>query len=517
MNVPANIGGEGVELKELVKLCALDSELFCKTFFPKAFRQAPPLFYREFWETLEGPQRLVNIQMARGFSKTTRLRAYTAKRIAYGISRTVLYIGKSEGHAIRSIKWIKQAVEFNKMFGRVFGLQRGTRWSDIECQILHGIEQHPVWLMGMGITGSVRGINQEDFRPDLIVIDDVCDEENSATAEQRQKIEDLVYGALMESLAPRSEAPESKMVMLQTPLNREDISMKALVDPSWSSMTFGCWTKETANLPSIDDQKSSWPARWPDQEVREEKRAAIRRNKLSVFIREKECRITSPETSSFKPEWLKRWSVLPPVMTCLLAIDPVPPPSDLQVKKGLSKKDYEAFAVVGIYGGNFYVRAIRMNRGHEPNWTINTFITLATDFKIRQAILEAVAYQRTLKWILSQAMAQERRYWRVEAYVDARSKFSRIVDGLSGPASEGKLYIPPDTHPEGIANSEGMAAFATQFLEYPGVAHEDALEAVAVALAKLNGTMVSENEDNPPDEEDEDWKPLVRDREVLCP
>ncbi len=510
--------GEEVDLKELIELCAGDSELFSRTFFPKAFRQAPPLFYREFWRTLEGPERLVNIQMARGFSKTTRLRSYTAKRIAYGISRTILYIGKSEGHAIRSIKWIKQNIEYNRMLGRVFGLQRGNRWSDIEIQILHGIEQHPVWLMGMGITGSIRGINQDDFRPDLIVIDDVCDEENSSTPEQRAKIEDLVYGALLESLAPRSEAPESKLVMLQTPLNREDISMKALTDPSWSSITFGCWTRETADLANIDEQRSSWPARWSDEEVRKEKKDAIRRNKLSVFIREKECKITSPETSSFKQVWIKRWQLLPPTMTTILAIDPVPPPSDIQVKKGMSKKDYEAFAVVGAYGGNFYVRAVRINRGHEPNWTINTFITLATDFKIRQAVLEAVAYQRTLKWILSQAMSQERRYWRVEAYVDARSKFSRIVDGISGPGSEGKLYIPPDDHPEGVSNSEGMAAFVSQFIEYPNVAHEDALEAVAVALAKLNGTISSDDGDESPQlEEDEDWKPLVRSREALCP
>lgn len=502
--------------RELVMLSAADSEMFGRTFFPRAFRQDPPLFYRDFWNALEGDKRLVNVQMARGFSKTTRLRVYTAKRIAYGLSRTILYIGKSEGHAIRSIKWLKQAVEFNVKYKSTFGLERGDRWSDTEIQVIHILEGYPIWVMGMGITGSIRGINQEDFRPDLIVIDDICDEENSATMEQRNKIEDLVYGALQESLAPASESPDAKMAMLQTPLNGEDISMRALKDPSWASFVFGCWTKETAEAP-LDQQRSSWPARWSDATLREEKRAAIRRNKLSVWMREKECKIISAETSEFKAAWLKRWTVLPPVMTHILAIDPVPPPSDKQIKQGFAKKDYEAFAVVGTYGGNFYVRSIKVNRGHEPNWTCNMFITLAAFYKIRKALLEAVAYQRTLKWILSQAMQNERKYWLVQPYVDPRSKFSRIVDSLAGPASEGKLFIPPDDSPEGIQNSEGMAMFVEQFIAYANTQHEDALEAVAVAVAAFSETLQTGDEESNQFDEDEDWKPLERARELECP
>lgn len=510
--------GTPLALAELVELCAADSELFCKTFFPKAFRQPAPSFAPRFWDLLDDPRiRYGNGQMFRGSSKTTRSRAYAAKRIAYGLSRTILYIGKSEGHAVRSIKWLQQQVLFNPLFASTFQLERGNTWTGTECQIHHGIEGHSVWIMGMGITGSIRGINQEDFRPDLIVIDDVCDEENSATAEQREKIDDLVFGALVESLAPASETPDAKMIILATPLNRDDVSTRALKDPMFKSIVVGCWTPETAELP-IDQQESIWPERWSSETLRAEKRAAMARNKLSLFVREKECKITSRETSVFKPEWLKRWTTLPPTMSHLLAIDPVPPPSNIAIAKGFTTKDYEALAMVGVASGAFYVREVLVNRGHDPSWTIAQTFYLAAKYRPTKWLLEGVAYQRTLKWILGEAMKNAKRWWYIEAFVDQRSKYNRIVDGLNGPASNGQLYIPPDDHPQGINNSEGMAMFVEQFNNYINTSHDDALESVAVGVSGLTGVLTGlDDETGPEDEEGAEWKPLQRARELMAP
>lgn len=510
---------EQVDFKELIQLCAADSELFCRTFFSKAFRQATPQFARPFWSMLDDHTRLVNIQMFRGASKTTRLRAFTAKRIAYGVSRTILYIGKSEGHAVRSVEWIRQQVSFNSKFSSIFGLSKGGKWQGIEAQVAHSIEGVPISVLAMGITGSIRGILSGDFRPDLIVIDDPCDEENSATLEQRTKIEDLVFGALMESLAPATESPEAKLVMLQTPLNREDISTKAMKDPAFRSLKIGCWTPETEDLP-LDQRISVWPERWPSETLRQEKLDAARRNKLSLFTREKECKIVSAETTAFRPEWLKRWDVLPPMLTHVLAIDPVPPPSDLQVAKGFADKDYEAVGVVGTYGGKFYVREISMNRGHDPSWTCIEAMRLAMKYRVTRWVLEAIAYQRTLKWIFEQYMRRERRYFRVDAIADTRSKYSRIVDSHNGPASNGVLYIPPDDSATGASNSEGMAAYVEQFQEYPGSSHDDALDMVAAAIANLTGLATSEDESLGPEEDDEEGpsrKLLERNLEHLCP
>src|SRR5690606_15903064 len=127
---------------------------------------------------------------------------------------------------------------------------------------------------------------------------------NSATPEQREKLENLLLGAVKESLAPASETPDAKMIMLQTPLNREDASTQCLRDPQWANLVVSVWTPETADAP-LAEQESAWPERYPSAGLREEKQAYIARNELSLWMREKECKRVSPETSDFRAEWLQ--------------------------------------------------------------------------------------------------------------------------------------------------------------------------------------------------------------------
>ena len=477
---------EVASLQDVVSLAAVDSIFFARSFFPKTVRQESPPFHREVWKLLEEDNRLVNIQVFRGGGKTSLLRIHAAKRIAYGLAHTILYIGRSEGHAVRSVKWLRRQVEYNAGYAKTFGLRPGSKWQDSECEIIHGVDEYPIWIMATGITGSVRGILQDDFRPDLIILDDVIDDENAATPEQREKTNSLIHGAVKESLAPASEAPDATMCMLQTPMNKEDASTIALQDPEWVSGVFGCFTKDTADL-AIHQQESIWPQRWSNQVLRKEKEAALAMNRASIFLREKECKLISPETCAFREDWLLYYELEPErhEMHVVMTIDPVPPPSEIQIAKGMRKKDYECLAVVGRFKGDFYLLEYSANRGHEPNWTIAEFFSLAAKWKPRRVYVEAVGYQRTLSWLLREAMKHQGRYYAVEEWTDRRKKFDRIVDGLAGPVSNGHFYCKPE-----------QRDFITQFIEYPDCAHDDILESVAVGVSVLNGFGIGASDDD---------------------
>jgi hypothetical protein len=483
-------------LSEIVLQAAEDSLFFCEHFFPKTFRQSFASFHREMWNLLDDPtKRYINLQVMRDGAKTTILRAYTAKRIAYGLSRTILYIGASEKKALASVRWIKKQIEFNKVFSQTFGLKQGRPWSDGELKVEHTTDQSSIWILGMGISGSVRGINLDDYRPDLIVIDDVVGDDNSATDEQRAKIVDLVLGALKESLSPASETPDAKMVILNTPRDFEDLSQKALKDTQFASARFGCWTPDTEDEP-IEDQESSWPERYPSVVLRAEKNAAISRNALSIFAREKECRLITPESTFFREEWIKYFGPgeaqeEPPrhEMRVVYSIDPVPPPSKGQLDRGLVKKDFEAHGVVGIYKGRFYVLEIQSNRGHDPDWTMATFFELCNRWNPAKIVVESVAYQRTLVWLLKKAMQAASRYWLVEDFVDKRAKPIRISQGLKGPLSNGQVYL-----------RKKQTTLISQIIHYPGKnpdgMHEDELETIAIATENLQKGYTGEISDN---------------------
>lgn len=471
--------------REMVELGAVDSVFFAETFFPKTMRQKSPAFHRPVWDKLDGNDRLVSLQIFRGGAKTSICRVFGAKRIAYGNAHTVLWVGKSQDHALHSVKWLRKQIEFNHRFADTFQLRPGSKWQDVECEIIHGIDEYPITILALGVTGSVRGVNIDDYRPDLIILDDILDEENTSTPVQRKKTEDLVYGALKESLTPASESPDAKMVLLQTPHNIEDVSMKSLKDDEWVHERFSCWTRETENSP-VDEQESSWPERFPSEVMREEKKAAIKRNQLSIFVREKECRIISQETSAFMPHWLNFYDLAPPKneMKIVMTIDPVPPPSQVELDKGLKGKDNECLLVMGRKGPDFYLLEYSAKTGHDPSWTIMEFFRLAMKWRPSRIIVESIAYQRTLAWLLRRAMEQQRQYFVIFENSDKRSKYTKIVDGLSGATSNGHLYVRPE-----------HADFIQQFNEYPDVQHDDVLECGAVACSALQGLMYADEED----------------------
>src|SRR5215510_7721215 len=178
------------------------------TFFPQTFRQKSPSFAREMWDLMEDPKvRLANLVAFRGSSKTSRARVFAAKRIAYGISRTILYVGVSEGKAIESVNWIRNRVDRNVQFRDTFGLSRGQKWEETQIEIEHKLFGHTIRVLGSGVTGSLRGLNIDDYRPDLIIVDDPQNDETAATEIQREKLEDLILGAVLNSLAPPTDEP----------------------------------------------------------------------------------------------------------------------------------------------------------------------------------------------------------------------------------------------------------------------------------------------------------------------
>ncbi len=481
-----DLGDSLVPASVLVGLAAEDTGLYNVEFFPRAFRQRTPRFHYDIFDLLENPKyRLVALKVFRGGAKTTLLRAYVSKRIAYGISRTILFVSASQGHSVKSLAWLKRQIEYNQKWTTIYGLAKGSKWTDEIIEINHKAFGEPITVIALGITGQVRGININDYRPDLIVIDDACDEENTATEEGRKKTENLVFGALLESLAPKSESPDSKLVILQTPLHPQDLISKATSDSSFASRTFGILT---------EDERSLWEERFPLETILQEKAAAIQRNQLPLWMREKMCKIVSEETSDFRSEWLRYWDILPTPLATTIGIDPVPPPSEREMAIGFKGKDYEVLAVVGYAKGSFYLCHYEKNHGHQPDWTLAKFFELADRFKPLRARAEGVAYQRTLKWILEKEMAARRRYIQVNSVTDRRAKRHRITQAFNGICSSGRFFIRAD-----------MQDFIEQFVAYPNVDHDDVLDAVAMALDELAGQAVDDTDSA---EADREYEPL---------
>jgi hypothetical protein len=462
-----------VDLNELVSLCATDGELFCRTFFPSAFRQSSPAFHREMWDDLINPAvNYVAFAVFRGGAKTTLLRAFTAWSIAYRASRTIAYLGASSDKAHESGDWLRRLIEGNSedglSFAQVFGLRPGNVWNsdrlDVLCRFAPNKPETTISLVALGITSSVRGLNIANYRPDLVILDDVQTEENVGNETQRAKLNELVYASIVNTMAPRSEAPNRKMGLLQTPMRPQDLIARAEQNPDYKFRKFGIRNEAG---------RSRWEERFPTEEIDREEEAARRENQHSYFCREKLCHLVPDEGMFFRMSDLRYYETPPANMVTAYAIDPVPPPSAAQVAGALSNKDFEAHVVVGMTAArDVYILEYATSRNHAPDWSATTFFMLAGKWKPIRVRVEGVNYQATLKWYLDEEMKRRGRFHAVEIWKDPRAKPIKIRQGFAGLAANGKLYVRRD-----------MLEFLTQYESYPGVDHDDVLDAAQMAIS----------------------------------
>lgn len=467
---------EKITTEELVDLCSADDQLYCQTFFPKTYRQDFPVWHDQVVDLLQHPDhRYVGLKMYRGSAKTTRVRTFASKRIAYAISNTIMIVGNAQKHAGYSLKWLRMQVLHNRRWADTFGLRPGATFNDEHLEIIHGVDGRVIHVLAFGITGAIRGVNLDDFRPDLIIIDDPDSEETTKTPEQREKTSDLVFGALQKSLAPPTENPTAKMVLLQTPFNQFDLIATCEKSPEWHVPTISCFD---------ESGKSSWEARYPTEFLQKEKNEHVRLRKMALWMREMECKIVANEMATFDEEWLRYWDdpgmVLPVGLSKVVPIDPASSDS--------KTADDQVVGVIGFKGPDIYLIDYTAEKGEMPEAAATTVLGYLVSHKPYKIVVESVAYQRVLAWFIRKAMTAARRWCMVEEFQDRRKKSDRIIQSLRTPAANGHLWI-----------SRKHTKFIEQYVMYrPGLEmHDDVIDMLSIGVSAHRGDVTPDGEDVP--------------------
>jgi phage terminase large subunit-like protein len=445
-----------------------DHEAYKLEFFAKTVRQASPAFHNDIEKQLWSGSRYNGFKVFRDGAKTTLLRLFTSKRIAYGISRTIVYISNSADNAQRSIDWLKKQVENNSKWATFYGLRPSpTKWAADEIEIDHTLLGIKIRVIAIGIKGQTRGINIDDYRPDLIIVDDADDEETTNTPEQCKKHVKLFFGAIVRTLCPATENPHAMIAVLQTPLANGDIIDTCSNDPQWHVTSIGCFKS---------DGTSSWPERYPVATLLAEKTAMISKRLLSVWLREMEVTIGSDEGADFQPGWLKYYTTLPEHLENIcISIDPAS--SDKKTA------DDNAITVWGKVDAHYYLIAYSAERGQTHIDTskllFDTFYPLAKKLlKGRNPIvaIETIGYQRNLKAQIDADQRKHGVFFAITSVQDRRAKRDRILQSFHGNGYAGLILC-----------HESHSKFIEQFLLYSkDIAHDDVIDASAMAIFQLD-------------------------------
>lgn len=474
--------------RELFLAGASDTAFFCKTFFPKTFRQDFPPFTKDLYAVADNPAISHAMMLIfRGGSKTTQAKGILAKRLSYGVSRTMLLVSQSEAHSVRTLTWLRKQVEQNTKWSQFFQLKpamsattgRPVKWADDWICVHNGVYDCDVHIVAVGITGQTRGINIDDYRPDFILGDDIADDQNSMTPAPQKAVIDTWTGSIEKSLAPRSENPLAKILLLQTPIEENDIVASIRKDPRYK-----IFEKPILVENATGGLESAWPARWSTEELLLDKEAHIAAGKLRMWMREMELKFVDGDNQLLPSTWVDWLQEAPDLDKgfIVVAIDPTPPPK-LGAGGPVNDKLDDA-AVVAVYFSP--TERILLDRKTIKSPDTQDLLDIIFDFVKRwnpfKVAIETILFARTIASDIIKEQTKRNIFFAVQAIEDKRAKPVRICTEIGRWCGDlenvragvtRKLLLRPD-----------MSDVLLQWSGYTGSTnqHDDLLDAISIAL-----------------------------------
>lgn len=185
---------------------------------------------------------------------------------------------------------IMNIVSTSPEFIEVFGNLRGThKWTASEW-LVKGSPHFKTKDRTIVTGGAAQSSGAVSKRFDLILLDDVLDENNTATIDQREKIETWFW----KTLKPAQAAEGCAILVVGTRWTEGDLYEQLINVNKWDSLV----------IPAIIDEgepteRSYWPEVWPLERLAEERKDVGWDNFACSYMNS----VTTREGAIFKGEW----------------------------------------------------------------------------------------------------------------------------------------------------------------------------------------------------------------------
>jgi len=235
----------------------------------------------------------VAIAAPRGHAKSTIVSlVYVLWCVLYLKERLILIASNTTEQAIALLKDIKHQLRFNPLISSDFPeISHGKRpkpWRGNKIQLPNG-----AMICAYGAGQSPRGIKNDKDRPGLIIADDLENEEQVESEEQREKLHSWFNGTLL-----NTGHPDTNVIVIGTILNHNSL-LANLVDPErtpgWDGKTYKA-VEEFSDNPQLWER---WSAIFRSRDEYKGKTGAAGAKKYFWFRRERMLK----GTKVLWPEW----------------------------------------------------------------------------------------------------------------------------------------------------------------------------------------------------------------------
>jgi predicted phage terminase large subunit-like protein len=225
-----------------------DLDFFNRTYFPHYFTKPSSRLHKYFAErymamiarAVETGQGDKEANAApRGNAKsTTGTFGLPIHCAAYRKRKYPLLVSETRGQAETFLSFIKIELETNERLAQDFPelVGEGPVWRSDQIITRNGIK-----IQAAGAGQKLRGLRHGSCRPDLVIIDDLENDESVESPEQRRKLENWFFKALM-----KIGQPDTVFIVVGTILHYDSLLSRLLIKPGWKGHKFQAvmkWSK----------------------------------------------------------------------------------------------------------------------------------------------------------------------------------------------------------------------------------------------------------------------------------
>lgn len=230
------------------KLGAIDMEFFGRAYFPHYFsrdspdfhreldniwkqgvlkNKIPDVYYRKIINRMDGVKRVV--AAPRGHAKSTVLTFKgTIHSVLYQYKHYPIIISDSSDQAEGFLDNIRVEFEENEAIIEDFGNLVGKVWRN---DVL--VTKSNIKIEAIGSGKKIRGRKHRNWRPDLLILDDIENDENVRTPEQRKKLENWFLKAVS-----KAGDDYTDIVFVGTILHYDSLLAKTLKNPGYRAIKY---------------------------------------------------------------------------------------------------------------------------------------------------------------------------------------------------------------------------------------------------------------------------------------
>jgi len=416
----------------------------------------PAEFHRELY-TILLTERFAAIAAPREHAKSTVVSViFPLYCICYKLRRFIVLIGDTQPNAALQLASIKEELESNAKLREDFGdLAGDKKWDVNDCRTSTGIT-----IVARGAGQSMRGLRYRQYRPDLIICDDLENEEGVDNPETREKLMKWFKGTVM-SLG------KSAQIFVVGTILHFDSFLSNLLDPE----KFPRFVKR--RYEAVDDEWTVesvlWSAKWDLQSLKDKEIDVG-----SIFFNQEfRNRPISADTQVFQEEWIIRHQYRRAELEGKQVIKVTYYDPAISQKR---RADFFASVTLGVDSeGVLFVD--RATQHKMPYTKQKQFILDRYDEEQPYIVgIEIQAYQEALKQEIDEQSRKTGRYINVVGVANLTDKFLRI-SSISSLVENGTIRFCLD----------GTQKTLIQQLLYLGKIKDDLADALqgAVQLARM--------------------------------